>query len=234
MRVIHVLDHSIPRDTRYAHRTIAMLVQQRALGWETFHVTGPHQGPTAATEEQVDGWQFFRTPPPGGIFEGVSGIAELELMGEIAHRLEQVARRVRPHILHAHSPVLNVLPALRVGRRLGVPVIYEIRPVSDEPEAARDTLMRGRWLRWAKSGVENWALRRVDAVTTVCEAVRENILLRGIPPEKVVVVPDRFEWQPPGARSSMQSENGEQAPPVSREAGAVVYREVYELAMKAA
>ena len=40
-------------------------------------------------------------------------------MRATARRLERiVARRVRPDILHAHSPVLNAIPALWVGRRL--------------------------------------------------------------------------------------------------------------------
>jgi len=34
---------------------------------------------------------------------------------------------MRPDVLHVHSPVLNALPALWVGHRLGVPVVYEIR-----------------------------------------------------------------------------------------------------------
>jgi len=71
MRVIHILDHSIPLQSGYAIRTQAILKEQRALGWETFHITGPKQGLAAATEEQVDGWLFYRTPPPGGILEGV-------------------------------------------------------------------------------------------------------------------------------------------------------------------
>ena len=121
MRILHILDHSIPLHSGYTFRTLAILKQQRALGWETFHLTGPKQGPVAAEEEQVDGWHFYRTPPPGGLLDGMPGLAEIELMGEIAHRIEEIAKRIRPHILHAHSPVLNAIPALRVGRRLGIP-----------------------------------------------------------------------------------------------------------------
>jgi hypothetical protein len=47
----------------------------------------------------------------------VPGLEEVELMGEITYRIEQVVRHIRPHVLHAHSPALNVIPALRVGRR---------------------------------------------------------------------------------------------------------------------
>ena len=193
MRVIHILDHSIPLQSGYAFRTLAILREQRALGWETFHLTSPKQGPTAADEEEVDGWRFYRTPPPGGILEGVPGLEQLELMGEIAHRTEQLARRVRPHILHAHSPVLNAIPALRVGRRLGIPVVYEMR-ASWEDAAVNHGTARAGGLRYRLSrGLETWALRRVDAITTICEGLRADIVARGIATEKVTVIPNAVD-----------------------------------------
>ena len=41
MRILHVLDHSIPLHSGYTFRTLAILREQRALGWETFHLTTP-------------------------------------------------------------------------------------------------------------------------------------------------------------------------------------------------
>lgn len=185
MRVIHVLDHSLPRVTPYVAHTMAILEAQRAEGWETFHLTGPNHGPDPATEEDVDGWHFHRSPPPGGILEGLPGIGALEFIGEIAHRLERLARRVRPHVLHAHSPVLNALPALRVGRRLRIPVVYDLRPQRELPASVPSG--RRMPLRLA-SMIETWVLNRADAVTTACAATRTNVLLRGVPPAKVTLI----------------------------------------------
>ena len=58
MRILHVLDHSIPLHSGYTFRTAALLREQRALGWETFHVTSPKQGATSEAEETVDGLTF--------------------------------------------------------------------------------------------------------------------------------------------------------------------------------
>jgi len=192
MRVIHILDHSIPLQSGYAIRTQAILKEQRALGWETFHLTGPKQGPAAAIEEEVDGWHFYRTPPPGGILEGVPVLSEIELMGEIAHRIEQVVKRIRPHVLHAHSPVLNAIPALRVGRRLGIPVVYEVRALWEDAAAGQGVQVGGVRSR-LRRGMETWALRRADAITTICDGLRGDIVARGIPAEKVTVVPNAVD-----------------------------------------
>jgi len=187
MRVIHILDHSLPVRSAYSLRTVAILREQRAIGWETFHLTGPRQGPSTLTEEQVEGWHFYRTPPPGGVLEGVPVLGEFEWMGEIAYRVERLARNVRPHVLHAHSPVLNAVAALRVGRRLGIPVVYELRAPAEEE--AEGIAPRSGLRRILARRLETWVLKRADAVTTVSEALRSQMLARGVLAEKVTVIP---------------------------------------------
>jgi PEP-CTERM/exosortase A-associated glycosyltransferase len=193
MRILHILDHSIPLHSGYTFRTLAILEQQRALGWETFQLTSPKQGPVATDEEQVDGWHFYRTLPPGGLLEGVPGLAEIELMGETAHRIEQIVKRVRPHILHAHSPVLNAIPALRVGRRRGIPVVYEVRSFWEDAAVDHGTAREGGLRYRLTRGLETWALKRADAVTTICEGLRGDIVARGISAEKVTVIPNAVD-----------------------------------------
>lgn len=190
MRVLHILDHSIPLQTDYALRTQMILKEQRALGLETYQLTGPKQGPASGTEEQVDGWEFNRTPPPGGLLAGVPVLEEIELMGEITYRIEKIVRRIRPHILQAHSPVLNAIPALRVGRRLRIPVVYEVRAFWEDVAVDRGTVRQGGVRYRLTRGVETWALKRADAITTTCEGLRGDIVTRGIPAAKVTIVPD--------------------------------------------
>ena len=127
LRILHVLDHSIPLHSGYTFRTAALLRGQRALGWETFHITSPKQGICKAAEEEADGLHFYRTPNGTGLLADLPVGREVALMKALSQRLEEVARQVKPDIIHAHSPVLNALPALKVGRKLGIPVVYEIR-----------------------------------------------------------------------------------------------------------
>jgi PEP-CTERM/exosortase A-associated glycosyltransferase len=111
-------------------------------------------------------------------------------MEALTHRLTEVVKIVEPDILHAHSPVLNALPALRVGRRSGIPVVYEVRAFWED--AAVDHGTHREWgtrYRLTRE-LESYALRRVDAVTTICEGLRGDILKRGIPSEKVTVIPN--------------------------------------------
>ncbi|SCY24546.1 TIGR04063 family PEP-CTERM/XrtA system glycosyltransferase [Nitrosospira sp. Nsp13] len=190
MRILHILDHSLPLHSGYTFRTLSILKEQRALGWETFHLTGPKQGNCGVLEEDVDGWHFYRTLPAIGLTSKLPIVNQTAVIDRLTHRLNEVAEVVKPDILHAHSPVLNAIPALRVGRRRSIPVVYEIRAFWED--AAVDHGTSREWgIRYRLTrGLESYALRHVDAVTTICEGLRSDILGRGIAPGKVTVIPN--------------------------------------------
>ncbi|RJG27563.1 TIGR04063 family PEP-CTERM/XrtA system glycosyltransferase [Massilia cavernae] len=203
MRVLHVLDHSIPLHSGYTFRTRAILQQQRALGWQTFHVTGSKQGVSNAPYEMVDGLGFFRTAASRGVLAGLPVFDQLAVIDTLARRLHEVALEVKPDVIHAHSPVLNAMAALRVGKRLGIPVVYEIRAFWED--AAVDHGTSREWgLRYRLTrAMETHALKRVNAATTICEGLRAEIVGRGIPASKVTVIPnavDVADFQAGGAR----------------------------------
>src|SRR6185295_5881206 len=117
MRILHVLDHSLPLQSGYVYRTMGLLRGQRELGWETVQMTTPRQKAASAMVEVVDGWTFLRTLPPHGVLANLPGGKELAEMNATASRLSEVVRETRPDLLHAHSPILNGFPSLRVGRK---------------------------------------------------------------------------------------------------------------------
>lgn len=190
MRILHILDHSIPLHSGYTFRTAAILREQRDLGWETFHLTSPKQRKVVAEVEDVDGLRFHRTPVPPA---GPPVINELRQIKATETRLEQLVRELRPDILHAHSPVLNAIPAIRVGRRLGIPVVYEIRAFWEDAAVDHGTTREGSLRYRLTRGLETWALRRVDHAFTICEGLRKDIVGRGIPADKVTVIPNAVD-----------------------------------------
>jgi PEP-CTERM/exosortase A-associated glycosyltransferase len=190
MRILHILDHSIPLHSGYSFRTLSILKEQRALGWETFHLTSAKQTNCSVLEEEVGGWRFYRTRPASGWMSRLPVFNQKAVMDDLTCRLHEVVRIVEPDVLHAHSPVLNAIPALRVGRKFGIPVVYEVRAFWED--AAVDHGTSQEWgIRYRLTrGLETYALRQVDAVTTICEGLRGDILGRGIKPEKVTLIPN--------------------------------------------
>jgi len=187
------LDHSIPLHSGYSFRTVAILKEQRALEWETFQLTSPKQGPVEGLQEQVGGWTFNRTLPVAGFLSGMPIVKHWQFVQALKARLRDLAIATRPHILHAHSPLLNAFPALAVGRELGLPVVYEIRAFWED--AAADHGTAAEWgLRYRLTrALETLAVRRADAVTTICEGLRSDLIARGISAEKVTVIPNAVD-----------------------------------------
>lgn len=195
MRILHVLDHSIPLHSGYTFRTLAILREQRRLGWQTFHLTSPKQVDCTVAEEDVDGWHFYRTPAVPSAGGSLPGVGEIALMRQLERRLLEVAQRVRPQILHAHSPVLNALPALRVGRRLGIPVVYEVRAFWEDAAVDHGSTTEGSLRYRLTRRLETRALRQAAHVFTICEGLRGDIVARGIPAAKVTVIPNAVDIQ---------------------------------------
>lgn len=190
LRVLHVLDHSIPLQSGYTFRTLSILREQRRMGWETFHLTSPKHTASSAPEEEVDGLHFFRTSWREGFLGRVPVARELAQIRATAHRLETIARRVRPQILHAHSPALNGVAALRVGRRLRIPVVYEVRAFWEDAAVDHGTAREGDLRYRMTRALETHVLRGADAVTTICEGLKRDIVARGIPVERITVIPN--------------------------------------------
>ncbi|WP_090320009.1 TIGR04063 family PEP-CTERM/XrtA system glycosyltransferase [Duganella sp. CF517] len=200
MRILHILDHSAPLHSGYTFRTLAILNQQRELGWQTIHLTSAKQsaysagaGNDPAPEQEIDGWHFFRTAPLRQWWARLPLLRQVGVIAGLYHRLLQVARNARPHILHAHSPALNAVAALRVGRALGIPVVYEIRAFWEDAAADHGTSKAGGLRYRLTRALENHVLQRADAVTTICEGLRADIVARGIPAAKVTVIPNAVD-----------------------------------------
>jgi PEP-CTERM/exosortase A-associated glycosyltransferase len=193
MRILHIFDHSVPLHSGYSFRSLSILRQQRARGWETFQLTSPKHILDSPPVEFVDGFEFYRTPPVTGFSARIPILRELAQMRATTKRLESVARLVRPDVLHAHSPVLNAIPALRVGRRLGIPVVYEVRAFWEDAATDHGTSKEGSLRYRATRALESFALRHADAVTTICEGLRGDIVKRGIAEDIVTVIPNAVD-----------------------------------------
>ena len=193
MRVLHVLDHSIPLHSGYTFRTRSILREQRALGWETFHVTGAKQNSGDMLEETVDGLHFYRTPESKGAMAKMPVLNQVNVIDGLAKRLAEIIPLIKPDVLHAHSPSLNAIAALRAGKRFGIPVVYEVRAFWEDAAVDHGTSSENGLRYRLTRALETYALKQADAVTTICEGLRRDIVARGVPADKVTVIPNAVD-----------------------------------------
>ncbi|WP_221792366.1 TIGR04063 family PEP-CTERM/XrtA system glycosyltransferase [Aquisediminimonas sediminicola] len=192
LRILHVLDHSLPMFSGYSFRTRAILKAQQALGWTVAGLTGVrHDGGGLAEAETVDGIDFFRTTPRKQ--SGCPFIGPLWSLFEVLalrRRTKALIRDWRPDLVHIHSPVLNALGAMAVAQAKGLPVLYEIRAFWEDAAVGngtgREGSLRYRLTRW----LETRAVRKADAVAVICDGLRQDLLRRGIDDARIMVSPN--------------------------------------------
>ncbi len=193
LSVLHVLDHSLPLHSGYVFRTQSILTEQRARGWQTFHLTGPRQGRCARDEEEIEGWRYLRSATPDGWMSRLPALSQVGAIRAIEQRLDAAVRSLCPDILHAHSPALNGVAALRVAERYGLPLVYEVRAFWEDAAVDHGTSREGGPRYRLTRALESYVLRRAHAVTTICEGLRTDMRARGIADDRLSVIPNAVD-----------------------------------------
>lgn len=193
MKILHVLDHSLPVHTGYTFRTRNILKQQAARGWRTVQVTGskhPLQGPDPET---VDGLTFYRTPGRDSALAKIPVLNQLAVARGLSRRLDAIIEQERPDLLHAHSPALDGLAALSAGKRHDLPVVYECRAFWEDAAVDHGTTRQGSPRYRLTRAMETHVFKCADAVTCICEGLRADIVGRGVPSDRVTVIPNAVD-----------------------------------------
>jgi glycosyltransferase involved in cell wall biosynthesis len=116
-----------------------------------------------------------------------------QLLEEQAWLTARVARQVRPAIIHAgsgHRGYETALVGAALRAHIGRPLVYEVRSFFESTWSADP--------RWNERGeqyhrrhaAETGAMRAADHVVTIAESMRDDIIARGVDPDRVTVIPN--------------------------------------------
>ena len=171
MRVLHVLHTSLPNVSGYSLRSNQIVSLQRRAGVDVAVATSVQQ-PDAAVDELIDGVHYFRAPVQ---IAGRSPLREWRMMTALHANVQRAYDAFRPHIIHAHSPVLVGLPSQKVARRAGVPFVYEVRDLWENASVDRGKFAAESIAYRVARALETHVLRRADAVFTIGETLRAQL-----------------------------------------------------------
>jgi len=190
MKVLHVFDHSIPLHSGYTFRSRSILKEQHKLGIETCHVTSPKHGNLHAEVKNVEGLKFYRSAPISGLMSKLPVLNQMSYIAPMVKRISEVIEIEKPDIIHAHSPALNGLAALKAGRKSGLPVVYEIRAFWEDAAVDHGTCKEDDLRYRLTRKLETHVVKHADAVTTICQGLKADLLGRGFPEDKFTVIPN--------------------------------------------
>ncbi len=199
-RVLHLLTNSLPyREAGYTVRAQQVARCQIDAGLD----------PRMATRAAFPRNEGIRGAPPTSVVDGVTYHRILpdldpatpidDLVRAEAEAATALVEQLRPAVLQPASNHVNAQVALALRDRYGIPVVYEVRGFLEETWRSRaDTDVAESDRYRASRDVETACMRDADAVVTLSETMRADILDRGgTDPDRVVVVPngvdvDRF------------------------------------------
>lgn len=206
-RILHLVTNSLPhRQAGYTVRSQSIAQAQREVGLDPHFATQAgfprNEGVLGAPpEDRVDGIPYHRLAPD---FDRLVGPAET--VARTATEAAALVERLGPAVLHPATNFNNAQAALALRERFGLPVVYEVRGFLEETWASRQagdpTSRAGDADRYrGAKEVETAAMLAADAIVTLSETMRADIVARGVPAERVTVVPnavdvDRFRPQP--------------------------------------
>lgn len=188
MKILHILDHYKPHFSGYVFRTNYILKYQKKIGLEPIVITSPKQGFEEIKYQELDGVRIYNTPQNN--FGSTPFVKEVRLMNALQKKIEEVIKIESPDIIHAHSPCLNGTPALRVGRKNGIPIVYEVRAFWEDAAVDHGTFTESSVKYKISRFIETRLLKKMDALFTICEGLKKEIVARGIHSEKVTIIPN--------------------------------------------
>lgn len=194
MRILHVLDISVPMLAGYTARSVNIVNSQRNIGLEPVVLTSVrHDNPNGCSMQEIDGVRYYRTlkRPAGLLGRYLSGrnyTREFMEIESFRRRIVEVARREKVDLIHGHSSILCGIPAYMAARQLNVPIVYEVRAFWEDAAVDQGKTLIGSQRYMATQAAETWLVNQVDGVVTICEGLRRELLHRGTREDMVDIV----------------------------------------------
>lgn len=199
MNILHVLDCSIPNVSGYASRSKYIVEFQKKIGITPTVITSPLHKTLANRFELINDIEYYRSTIPPNYFNNVKYkipfLRQFALVQYLKKEINKIVPLKQISLLHAHSPVLWGLSALAVAKKYKVPLIYEVRALWEDAAVDQEKTKEGDIRYRLTKMLETRLMNRADAVVTICEGLKEEILRRGIKKEKVYVVPNGVDTE---------------------------------------
>jgi glycosyltransferase involved in cell wall biosynthesis len=192
-RVLHLVNDALPATSAgYTIRTHEIALAQRQNGLDPHVVT---RAGYPVTQGRLDGRRLVTVDgiPYHRLLPWHQPARADQAQSQWQDQAAELTEKIGPAVLHAASNYKNAQIALKLGERYGLPVVYEVRGfwedtwLSRHPNAAE--LAHSELYRRNRD-LETDSMQQADLVVTLGEAMRDEIVARGVPPEKVIIVPN--------------------------------------------
>lgn len=195
-RVCYVLHNSLPWSSGgYATRSQGVAKGLKALGYEVLAITRPgypldlvaglSEAEISPEPDIVDGIYYYRLKEPRR-----TGLSSRDYALESARALEALFEELRPEVVIAASNHTSALPTLIACRRLGIPIIYEVRGLLEITHFSRERAYGNTPSFHVHRILETEICKMADHVITLTGGLKNELVARGVAPEHIALAPN--------------------------------------------
>ncbi len=197
IKILHLFDHSIPLQSGYTFRSRAIMLQQKSLGYDIKALTSERQGRVIDLKESIDDITFYRVKNKKSniraIIKSIPFLNQYYTVYTLRQRLKEVLKEWQPDVIHSHSPFLTAWAALPVAKKLNIPLVYEIRAFWEDAAVDHGTHQHNSLRYKLIKKLETKISLAATKVTTICEGLKTDLISRGVPEQKITVIPNAVD-----------------------------------------
>jgi PEP-CTERM/exosortase A-associated glycosyltransferase len=197
MKILHILDRSIPDLSGYSIRSKYIVEFQKKIGLEPTVLTSPKY-PRTPESERINNITYYRSFLPQDAFSSIMlkipFIREILIMEVLKKDIRRLVKIHQFDILHAHSPSLCGLAALRIAQESGIPFIYEARALWEDTAVDMQKFTEKSIKYKISRYLETRLFKRADTVIAICDNLKQEISSR-IGTNHIYVVPNGVNTQ---------------------------------------
>ncbi|MGA1875368.1 MAG: glycosyltransferase family 4 protein [bacterium] len=191
MRILHVLDHSLPYVTDYSLKGRYIIKLQKDFGLNPVVITSPSHALVSNPIELIEGVFHYRTflpeesTPPR---RGCPFLKERLSIVSLGQAIYRVASKQKIDVIHVHSPAFNGIAALEAGQKRNIPLLYEIHDFGEKGLPKHAPGMREPVTQALRKGLDRYLCQQAGAVVITEKGLRERMIEEEISEEKIYTV----------------------------------------------
>jgi len=196
LRILHVLPLSLPLESGSTIRSKYIVEMQKTFAIPTVAVypTFSENQTRLGNSAEINGVKYYYFTDKSLIRKK---LYDFRISRPVITRwhmmlfkifLNQIGSEIKPHIIHAASPYTVGIPSLQLARSLNIPLIYEVRTLSEFDVLAGRHFKKGGLIFYHRKRSENYLLSKADAIISISESSRKEIISRGFNGKKIYTV----------------------------------------------
>jgi len=196
MNIAKIFYHTWPHIDGYSIRSLYITDSLKQLGCDITAFSSPFHNahlPPAQPRTKIDihnDITYYRSEVPAWeLIRRIPGVNSYAVTSAIVNKVNEHWRDDY-QLIHAYSQFTNGLAGLKIARQHNRPFVYEVRFLWEDIAAQDNWFKEGGLLYNYVRGLETKIFKGADHVTVICEGLKNDLIKRGIPEQKITIVPN--------------------------------------------